>query len=229
MKLTTTIFALAITTAASAQANLKPLITQLDAASKAFKSATASVQSDVYTKVVRAHDLSTGTTYFERNGATTTMGAITYDVGPDGKPAKTPSKIVTFDGSTAHLYTPGLNEDDIFKAGASQAKTNTFLTLGFGSSGTDLINSWNVTDQGPETIDVVKTEKLNLVSKDPSITNTFTSVTIWIDPTRDVPLKQLFNTPNGDTRTVLYTNIKLNTHVDKKPYKIPDKANRVQR
>jgi outer membrane lipoprotein-sorting protein len=216
----------ALTTTLHAQ-SLPAILSQLDTAAKTFKSAQATVQTDNYTRVVRDHTLDTGTLYIERNGPTVTMGAITYDLGPDGKPAKSPSKIVTFDGAILQMFTPGTNQADVFKAGANQAKYESFLTLGFGGSGSDLAKNWNINDQGSETINNVKTEKLDLISKDPSVSSTFTHVTIWVDPTRGISLKQIFYAPNGDTRTALYTNIKLNTRIDKKPYSIPSTANRI--
>ena len=201
---------------------LQIVLEQLDAASKSFKNAQADVLSDVYTRSIKAHDTEPGSIYVERSGSSTSMGAITLDPG-----TKAPSKIVSFANGLFQLYTPGTNQVDVFKANASQAKYDSFLTLGFGGSGTDLAKNWTINDQGPETIDGVKTEKLDLVSKDPSVLSTFTHVTIWVDPTRGVSLKQIFYAPNGDNRTATYTNIKLNSSINKKPYAISSKATRI--
>ena len=74
-----------------------------------------------------------------------------------------------------------------------------------------------------------QTEKLDLVSKDPAISNNFSHITIWLDPVRDVSLKQVLflasgGTPTGDTRTVYYTNIRLNQPVDAAPFAIKCKG-----
>ena len=203
------------------------LIAQLDAASAHFKSAQADVQYDNYTRVVRDHALQSGSIYIERAGESVSMGAKFFDLGADGKPANTASRVINFDGGTFQIYSPGTNQDDVFKAGANQAKYESFLTLGFGGSGSDLQKAWVIQDQGPETIDGTKTEKLDLVSKDPNVKNTFTHVTIWLDPTRAVSLKQIFFAPNGDTRTAKYSNIKLNGRVDKKAYAIKPGAQKI--
>ena len=210
--------------AASAQSQLTSVLSQMDAASARFQNVQADSRFDQYTRVVNDHDISVGTLYVERKGATSKMGAIQYNLGADGKPEKTPARIIDFDGESLRIYTVGTNQVDVFKAGANQAKYDSFLTLGFGGSGKDLQRAWNITDQGPETIDGVKTEKLDLVSKDPSVRNTFSHVTVWIDPTRSVSLKQIFFAPNGDNRTTTYSNIRLNSHVNTKPYNIPSKA-----
>ena len=215
--------------AASAQSpQLNSILSQMDTASASFKNTQADVKYDNYTRVVNDHSIQSGTLYVERNGNSENMGAVFYDIGPNGQPSKSPSKVIVFDGSTLRIYTPGVNQVDIFKAGANQAKYESFLTLGFGGSGKDLVRAWNITDQGPETIDGTKTEKLDLVSKDPSVKNMFTHVTVWIDPTRGLSLKQIFYAPNGDNRTATYSNLRLNGRIDKKPYSIPKNATPIQ-
>jgi outer membrane lipoprotein-sorting protein len=216
--------------AASAQSpQLKSVLSQMDAASAHFKSAQADVRYDNYTRVVNDHTLNTGSIYIERTGGgAEQMGAISYPLDPSGQPAKTPANIISFDGATLRIYTPGTNQVDIFKAGANQAKYNSFLTLGFGGSGRDLAASWNINDQGPETVDGIKTEKLDLVSKDPSVKNLFSHVTIWIDPVRGLSLKQIFFAPNGDNRTATYSNLRLNSRINKRPYDIPKGATPIQ-
>jgi len=227
LTLLTTAIALSASTLQAQQGDLKTTLAQLDAASKNFKSVQADVKYDNYTRVVRADEINTGTLYVENTGGITQMGAIVYDLGPNGKPATTPSKVLSYDGKTLQIFAPGVNQVDVFKAGANQAKYEGFLTLGFGGSGTALAKSWNIQDQGPETIDNVKTEKLFLTSNDPSVTSTFSHVTIWVDLTRGISLKQVFLAPNGDMRTATYTNIKLNSSINKKPYAISSKANHI--
>ena len=207
-----------------AQSQLNSVLSQMDAASARFKNAQADVRYDNYTRVVNDHDIETGSIYIERTGTGEQMGAVFYNLGPDNKPTSTPARIVNFDGPTLRIFTVGTNQVDLFKAGANQAKYDSFLTLGFGGSGKDLQRIWDITDQGPDTIDGVKTEKLDLVSKDPGVKNMFTHITIWIDPARGVSLKQVFYAPNGDNRTATYSNIRLNGSVNRKPYEISKKA-----
>ena len=210
--------------AALAQSQLNSVLSQMDAASAHFKSAQADVKYDNYTRVVNDHDIESGSIYIERSGSTEKMGAVFYNTDPSGKAAATPARIVNFDGATLRIFTVGTNQVDLFKAGANQARYDSFLTLGFGGSGKDLQRAWDITDQGSDTVDGVKTEKLDLISKDPSVKNMFTHITIWIDPARGVSLKQVFFAPNNDNRTATYSNIRLNTRINDKPYNIPKGA-----
>ena len=65
--------------------------------------------------------------------------------------------------------------------------------LGFGASGKDLAAKWEIKYLGPETLDGVKTEKLEMVAKDPAVRKNIRKVTIWVDPENGVSLKQLFD------------------------------------
>jgi len=69
-------------------------------------------------------------------------------------------------------------------------------------------------------IDGVQTAKLDLVPKDPAVRNNCTHMTIWVDASRGISLKQSFYMPSEDYRTAVYTNIKYNQKVDEKPYQI---------
>ena len=212
---------LTFTLKASAQSpQLAAIFTQMDAAAKRFQSATADVTRDNYERVVKETTTEKGTMYLERTPKGIEFGATVSEAG-----APTPSRIVTFNGNTLQMYTPAEKQVDVFKSGANQSSLEGYLALGFGGTSQALQNAWTVTDEGPETLadgaQQIKTEKLLLVSKDPAVRNTFKQITLWLDPTRDVSLKQLFETPSGDRQTALYTDIKLNTHPNKSPYKIP--------
>ncbi len=214
-------FAFLLTPLLHAQSpQLTQLFTQMDAASKRFQSATADVQRDNYERVVKETTTEKGTMYLERTRSGIEFGATVAEAG-----ASTPSRIVAFDGNTLQMYTPAEKQVDVFKSGANQGSLEGYLALGFGGTSQALQNAWTVSDEGPETLSdgarQVKTEKLLLVSKDPAVRNTFKQITLWLDPTRDVSLKQLFETPSGDRQTALYTNIKLNARSNKTPYKIP--------
>jgi len=210
--------AAALTPSAPAQANnakLQQILSQMDTASKSFKSAQADIKRVHLEKIVNDTSTESGTVYFLRSGNTTQFGGR---FGPD-------LKIVEYKNGTVRLYTAANNHiDQVSATGANQGRVETFLTLGFGGSGADLAKAWDITYQGSETISdgakTVQTEKLDLVSKDPSVRNNYTHITIWVDPARDVSLKQEFFAPGGNTDTATYSNIHLNQPIDMKPYTI---------
>jgi outer membrane lipoprotein-sorting protein len=87
------------------------------------------------------------------------------------------------------------------------------MELGFGASGKELEDKWNIKYLGPEVIDGVKTEKLELVAKDPAVLKILPKVEIWVDPDRGVSLKQVFDEGQGQSRICHYYNIKTNQPV----------------
>lgn len=213
-------FALIAASAHAQSAQLGSVFTQMDAASKQFHSATADVERDNYERVVKETTVEKGTMYIERTAQGTEFGATVSQAG-----SGTPARIVHFSGGTLQMYTPSEKQVDVFKSGGNQNTLEGYLALGFGGTSQALQAAWNITDGGPETLSdngqQVKVEKLVLVSKDPGVQNTFKQITLWLDPARDVSLKQLFETPSGDRQTATYSSIKLNAKPNKATYRIP--------
>jgi len=82
--------------------------------------------------------------------------------------------------------------------------------LGFGASGKDLEQKWEIQYLGAETIDGTTTEKLEMVPKDPAIRKNLSKVTMWIDPERGVSLKQVLDFSPGVYKVCVYFNIRVN-------------------
>ncbi|WP_263419415.1 LolA family protein [Terriglobus albidus] len=197
---------------ASAQnTDVQKIVQQMDAAAAKFQSATADLRWDNYERVVRETTTQTGIIYFQKKGNATEMGAVIQ------KPAK---KVVAYTGGQLKLYEPNIDQLTLIDTSKNQSQVESFLTLGFGGSGTALEKQWTITSQGTETIEGVQTAKLDLVPKQESVKNTFTHAVIWVDPARGVSLKQQFFTPSGDQRINFYTNIKINGKVDTKAFEI---------
>jgi hypothetical protein len=184
--------------------DLNGVLAKLDAAAKNFHTTAASFEFDtVQTDPIPDTDIQKGDVYYQRSGTSFQMAAhITSD---DNHPA-----------AKAYIFSGGvLRESDTGKA--SDAKTYTqagkyesYLMLGFGASGHDLQEKWNLKYLGSEVVDGVKTDKLELVAKDPTVRQNIPKVTIWLDTARAVSLKQVFDEKDGTTRTCRYSNFKVN-------------------
>jgi len=200
---------------------LETVLEQMDAGSAKFQSAQADLRKEVFTKVVSDTEEQKGAVYFLRvKGGATQMGM---------KMTTQPQQVVEYKDGKLRIYNPGLNHvDEVSTTGANKSRAETFLTLGFGGSGSDLKKAWTIADGGTESINdgqkTVATEKLDLTSKDPEVLKTVSHVTIWVDPVRDVSLKQLLVFPSGDSQTAFYTNIRLNETVDLGPFAIKCKG-----
>ena len=114
--------------------------------------------------------------------------------------------------------------------GSNKTDIEAFLSLGFGATGDDLVRLYDVAMDGWETVDGVKTAKLDLTPKNQKMLQTYNKIVLWIDPERDVLLQQKFFEASGDYRLAHYTNMKLvdNISNDKFQLKTSGKVTTVQ-
>lgn len=194
---------LAPLSAMAQNAELQKVLAEMDAASAKFQSAQADFVWDQYTAVVQSHDYQKGTIAFRRVGNATEMVAHVKTEND-----QLAQKDVLYKGGELDFYQPALKQETILNAGANLER---YLTLGFGGSGKDLAANWNIAYQGKETIDGVETAKLDLTPKQPGSNSQFTHITVWVDTKRGISLKQVVYQDSGDSRTAVYSNIKMNS------------------
>ena len=192
---------------------LDAALRDLDAGSTRFKTAEADFQWDFYEVVVKETTTQHGSIYFKKNGGKLEMGS---KINPPG------AKYLAYKDGKLAVFDPATKDLKILTAGQNKAQYESFLTLGFGGSGSDLAKAWTVTDLGTEQMSDgtanVSVTKFDLVSKDPDVRNMFSHIYIWIDLNRAISLKQQFFTPSGDYQTATYTNIRYNQNINTAPY-----------
>lgn len=204
-------------------AQLTYTLKQLDTASAKFQRATADFRWDYYQRVLRDTTTQNGSIYFEREGKSTSMGAFILGAGQDSKGKPKFDKVLDYNAGTLRMFSPDVDQITVLRAGPNQAQYEGFLTLGFGGSGVDLSKSWNITDLGADTVENIKTEKLDLTSKTGD--KNFTHITVWIDLNRGVSLKQVFYMPSNDCRIATYSNVVVNGNVHKDQFKFKTDKN----
>jgi outer membrane lipoprotein-sorting protein len=208
------VFSLALTTAFAQPkpGHIDEVLREMDAASAKFKSAEADFRWELYERVVKqVTTVQTGSIYFVKDTNNTEMGAKILSPAP---------KFLEFRDGTLRIFDPGPDHLTTVSSKQNQAQIEAFLTLGFGGSGKDLAKAWTISDLGTEAVGDVETAKLDLVPKDPSVRNNCTHITIWVDASRGISLKQEFFMPSEDTRTSYYSNVRLNQKIDEKKYAI---------
>jgi len=115
--------------------------------------------------------------------------------------------IVCCQGGSVKLYEQKLDQVTTL---SKLSQYESYFMLGFGASGRELAEKWDITDEGPETIAGVKTEKLTMVPKDPAVRRNVAKVTLWMDLDRGVSLKQVFDEGEGQSRVCTYSNFRMN-------------------
>lgn len=183
--------------------DLQRVLHQLDAAAANFHTTTADFQFDsIETDPIPVTDTQKGTVYYQREGRSFKMAAHINEL--NGKPVP---KVYSYSGGQLKLFEPLINKvTTIARAGTYEG----YVMLGFGASGKDLADKWDIRYAGSEILDRVKTEKLELVAKDPTVRKNLPKVTIWVDPARGVSLKQVFEEGAGQSRVCVYFNLKVN-------------------
>jgi len=207
--------------AALAAEDLNSVLSKLDAAAAKFHSTSADLEwSTTQTDPVPDTDVQKGIVYYERTG-TSFRGGIHFATD-NGQPA--PKVVVCCTKGSIQLYEQLPNQVTTI---SKFSQYQDWFRLGFGASGKDLAAKWNIRYLGDETIDGIKTAKLEMTAKDPTIQKRVPKVTIWIDPDTAVSLKQIFDEGNGLSRTCIYTHIKVNQSLPKDAFTFPtDKQTR---
>lgn len=193
--------------------NVQKVLHELDVAAAGFHSTTADFEFDsIQTDPVPDKDVQKGVVYYERNGNAFQMGVHIREVN-----GKVVPKVLTISRGVTRLFEKLVNQVTTFtKAG----KYESYMELGFGASGKELEDKWHIKYLGSEVIDGVKTEKLELVAKDPAVLKILPKVEIWVDPDRGVSLKQVFDEGQGQSRICHYYNIKTNQPVPRDAFAI---------
>jgi outer membrane lipoprotein-sorting protein len=179
------------------------VLRRLDVAATNFHSTSADFEFDaVETDPIPDKDVQKGTVYYERKGNSFQMAAHIHEL--NGKIA---SKVYSYTRGVFNLYEKLTNQVTRF---SKVSQYESYLMLGFGASGKDLEQKWEIKYLGSEVIDGVKTEKLEMVAKDPAVRKNIPKVTIWLDTERAVSLKQVFEEGPGQYRVCFYFNFKTN-------------------
>jgi outer membrane lipoprotein-sorting protein len=190
----------------AAAGNLQQVLQQLDQSSKSFHSATADFEwKNIQTEPVPDTDIMTGKVYYQHQGSEVRVAA--HITQRDGRPY---GAVYTFTHGVFQLYDKQLNQ---VRKLQNASNLGGYIKLGFGSSGKELQNDFQVSYLGQETVDGVKTDKLQLIFKDPKLRNTIPKVTVWIDPVRDVSLKQVFDEGEGMSKTVTFSHMEVNRSI----------------
>ncbi len=195
----------------SSQNDLESVLAQMNQASATFKSAQADFEWEQYTKVVDEKDVQKGRLYLRRTSKGVDIGIKFVSPAP---------REIVFDAKEGlgRLYEPGINQITERNVGNDKADLEAIMSLGFGGRGDDLRKSYEVKLGGWELVDGKNTARLELTPITPKLQHTFSKIVLWIDPARDVALRQqFFEGASGDYRLVHNTNIVVNG-------KLPDDA-----
>ncbi len=191
------------------QSPLDQIIQKLDQTAANFHSTEASFVWDQYQKVVDETDTQEGKVYFRRTGNGIEMAADITAPAPEQ---------VVFREDRVQVYQPRIEQVTAYRTGKDKSAIESFLVLGFGGSGQEMLKTYEVKYVGPEKVGGLETAKLELVPKSQKIKDTYVNrILLWVDVARGICLQQQLFLPGGDYKLAKYSDFKLNE-------KIPDAA-----
>lgn len=194
-----------------ADVTLESVLKKMDNAAASFHSTQADFEWDSYQKAIDEIDeVQTGTIYYRRTGKNIEMKADVKMSGSDAKSLKPEPKYVLFSAGKIRMYQPKPDQVTEYDLGKNSSDFESYLVLGFGGSGQDLVKAFDVTYVGPQTIDDIATAQLQLVPKSDRVRNNFKQILLWIDLNKGISVQQKFIDSQGDYRLAKYSAIQVN-------------------
>lgn len=183
----------------------------MDKTAASFRSTEATFVWDQYQKVVNETDSQKGNVYYRKNGKDTQMVADITE--PDAK------YVLVSDGKI-QIYQPRIDQVTVYDPGKNRDTVESFMVLGFGGGGHDMLKSFDVKYLGTETVNGVETAKLDLTPKAQNVRNSIAHILLWIDPRKGVSLQQQLFEPSGDYRLAKYSDIQINQKIPDNVFKL---------
>lgn len=197
--------------AGNSSPDLEKVLRRMDETAAQFRSAEANLSWEQYQKVINDSDVEEGNIYFRRNGKDIQMMA---DI------SKPQPRQIFYSSGKVQLFEPKVDRITVYSPGKSRADLESFVVLGFGGGGHDLLKTFDVKYAGTEDLNGVQTEKLELTPKSARLRGMFEKLVMWIDPKLGVAVQQKFFQPEGDYRLTKYSDIRLNQKIPDNVFKL---------
>jgi len=196
---------------AQASPALEKILNRMDETAAKFRAAQADFVWEQFQSVVKETDTQKGKVYFRWATKDLQMMANIQD--------PTQKNVLYSDGKV-QVYQPTIDQVTVYAPGKNRADVESFLVLGFGGGGHDLLKSFEVKYEGSENVGGVQTTKLDLLPKSPRVRNMFDHILMWVDPARGVSVQQQVFEPSGDFRLAKYSDIQLNQKLPDNIFKL---------
>jgi outer membrane lipoprotein-sorting protein len=192
--------------------SLENVLQKMDEAGGKFRSAQASFTWQQYNKVIdEVAETQKGKIYFRRSGK---------DIQMSAEITQPETKVLIFSDGKIQIFQPRIEQVDVYDAGSHREEFESFLVLGFGGGGHDMLKSFDVKYQGEEKLEGVNTSKLDLTPKSEKVRQQFAHILLWIEPGRGVSIQQQLFQASGDYRMAKYSEIELNQKVPDSAFKL---------
>jgi outer membrane lipoprotein-sorting protein len=182
--------------------DLTSVLKRMDQSATSFHSMSADLTMVTYTAIL--DDTTTEHGDLKMQKVKSSTEAVIHFTGSQDE------RTIGFFNKQIQLYTPKLNLVQVYKLGKNAKFLDQYLLLGFGTSGKELQQAYNIELAGSEQISGQTAAKLSLVPKQAAVKEQLSKVEIWIPAASGYPIQQKFYNPSGNYRLVTYSNFQLN-------------------
>ncbi len=178
---------------------------RLDKGAAQFQTMSAKIEWIDHTKVINEDSRQAGNVRLKRakTPGAPVIGLISF-TEPD-------VKTVLLSGPEVQIYYPKMKTVQVWELGREGDLFFQFVLLGFGSTSADLRRNYTVRVAGSEMIGDRKTTKLQLTAKTKQVQKYITSIDLWIPEDSGHPIQEVLRETSGDTKTIRYSQIQMNT------------------
>jgi len=195
---------LALTSALAGADSLRQILAKMDVSARSFTAVKADLTKASYTAVIDDTTIESGTMWLLRKANKS------KDVRVKMEFRKPDQRSVAFSGKKGEIYYPKINTVNEYDLGKHKALVESFLLLGFGTSGKQLAKDYTMKFAGEEKIGGISAARLELTPKSKKTREKIVKVELWIALDGAYPVQQKFYTPSDDTTTITFSNIEIN-------------------
>jgi len=206
-------------TLASAKAQpLASFLARLDKIAPKFSTATAHLDWIDHQAVIDTYEKQSGTVVMKRTSGNKVQFVARF-TSPD-------EYAVALRETTVERYTPLNNLIQEYDISNYRELAQTFMLLGFGTTGRQLQASFEVSSAGSESISGQNTTHLDLRPRAPDLRKQLSHVELWISDEIGCAIQQKFHFPDGSYKLATFTNLKLNPKLEAGALQLPKGAKR---
>jgi outer membrane lipoprotein-sorting protein len=194
-----------LTVPLSAADPLPDILARMDQNAAKFQSVSGNLQRISHNAAVDVDHTASGTILLKRSKPHEMRALINF-TQPD------PQQILV-SGTTAQIYYPKIETVQEYDLGKHKELFDQFYLLGFGGSGKELVDAYDIKYLGQEDIGGAKTSHLQLVPKSREALKSVRKVDLWLSEATAYTSQLRIEVPSGDTTTLVYSNLKVNPNV----------------
>jgi outer membrane lipoprotein-sorting protein len=195
------------------------VLARLDQAARLFAGATASIRVITHTGIINEDETQIGNVAVKRSSPHEMRFLINF-TGPD-------AQAIALREQTLQIYYPKLNTVREYDIGRYKDLAQKLILLGFGMSGSELADSYDISNLGGERVELQDSVHLQLTPKASEVLKQLSRVDLWISLKTNCPVQQKFYMPGGDYRLVTYSDVSVNPpHLPTSALELPKGAKR---